>query len=188
MQQDNHKTQKINIPNLITALRIAGTCCLLLTPPLTPVFYGLYAFTGLTDVLDGWLARRMGMTSAFGAKLDSIADLLFYAVMLLRIFPILYATLPAVIWYAVGVVLLLRLSAYLVAAVKYHRFASLHTYLNKLTGVGVFLIPCVITLPIGIGACWIICVIAALSSAEELLIHLRGKSYRPNIKSLFTPN
>ena len=56
----------------------------------SPMFFAIYALTGLTDVLDGWIARKMGSASQFGAKLDSVADLIFYAVMLIMIFPILW--------------------------------------------------------------------------------------------------
>ena len=42
----------------------------------------IYTFAGLTDVLDGWLARKTGRASEFGARLDSVADLLFYSVLL----------------------------------------------------------------------------------------------------------
>ena len=127
--------------NSITLLRIVGSIGLLFPAPMSPLFLGIYTLTGLTDVLDGWLARKTGTTSDFGARLDSMADLVFYAVMLIRFFPVLREALPLHIWYAVAGVLLVRLSAYCTAAIKYRRFASVHTYLNKLTGTAVFLLP-----------------------------------------------
>ena len=65
------------IPNIITALRIAGTFGLIFTKTFSPVFYIVYFFTGITDFFDGFLARRLKVTSEFGAKLDSIADMFF---------------------------------------------------------------------------------------------------------------
>ena len=179
------KTQYCNLPNCVTVLRIAGTLCLLFLRPLSPWFFVFYTLSGLTDVLDGWLARRTGTASGFGAKLDSIADLLFYAVVLVRIVPLLWLRLPQEVWYAVGAVLILRLSAYLAAAVKYRRFASLHTWLNKLTGVAVFLIPYVLFLPFAPLFCLSVCGIAATAALEELLIHLCGKEYHPDTKGLW---
>lgn len=164
----------MNLPNCITAARMIGTLCLIPVQSLSPAFYGLYTLTGLTDVLDGWIARKMGSASQLGAKLDSLADLIFYAMMLIKIFPILRTRLPVEIWYTVAVVLLLRLSAYLVAAVKFRKFASLHTYMNKLTGAAVFCVPYVISLPFAVPFCWAACGIAVIASGEELLIHLRG--------------
>lgn len=176
--------QIFNVPNGITLLRMAGTLCLLFLRPLTPLFFVLYTFTGLTDVLDGWTARRMGAVSEFGAKLDSMADLAFYAVVLIKLFPILWGMVPAGIWYAVAAILVLRLSSYLVAAVKYRKLASLHTYLNKLTGAAVFLIPYLLTTGYAALYCWVACAVAAAASWEELVIHLRSQTYLANTKSL----
>ena len=110
---------KTTLPNLITALRIAGTAGLLFTVPLTPLFFVIYTLCGLSDVLDGWLARHTGAASDFGARLDSIADLLFYTVMLVKLMPVLWQLLPGVFWALLGAVLLIRLCAYGVAAVRY---------------------------------------------------------------------
>lgn len=178
----------MNLPNCITAARVIGTLCLLPVQPLSPVFYGLYTLTGFTDVLDGWAARKTGSVSEFGAKLDSLADLIFYAVMLIKIFPILLMELPVEIWYAVAAVLVLRLSAYLAAAVKYRRFAALHTYMNKLTGAAVFCVPYVISLPLMVSVCWVVCAVAFIASGEELLIHLRRRTDCGTVKSIFERN
>lgn len=176
---------KTNIPNCITLLRMMGTVWLLHVPPLSAVFFVVYTLTGFTDALDGWAARKLGTASELGARLDSVADLLFYAVMLIRLCPVLRSIVPIELWYAVGGVLLLRLLSYAVVWVKYRLFASVHTYLNKLTGTAVFMVPYVISLPSAISLCWLICGIAALSSIEELLIHLCRKSYQTNTKSFW---
>jgi CDP-diacylglycerol--glycerol-3-phosphate 3-phosphatidyltransferase len=81
---------KLTIPTLITLFRI------LLIPVLVVVFYLPYSWTNfaatlifvvgaLTDWLDGWIARRYGMYSAFGAFLDPVADKLAVAVALVLI-------------------------------------------------------------------------------------------------------
>ena len=177
-----------HIPNCITSLRIVGTAIWLFTKPLSKWFYIIYFFTGFTDVLDGFIARRLKITSEFGAKLDSVADMLFYAVMLSVMFPALWDLLPMGIWYLLGIVLAVRLTSYVVAAIKYHRFASTHTWLNKLTGAVVFAIPFVLLLPCDIPLCWAICITGGIASVEELLIHLVSKSYDPKVKSIFDVN
>jgi CDP-diacylglycerol--glycerol-3-phosphate 3-phosphatidyltransferase len=69
----------VNVPNTLTLLRIA------LIPVLLVLFYlparwsseaaaAVFLVAALTDLLDGWLARRLGQTSAFGAFLDPVAD------------------------------------------------------------------------------------------------------------------
>lgn len=165
------------LPNFITSLRIIGTACLLFIDPLTTLFYAVYTLSGVSDVLDGFLARKLKVTSELGSKLDSIADLLLYAVMLIKIFPVLLKKLPVKIWIAVGAVLVLRLSSYLVAAVKYHRFASLHTYFNKLTGFSVFLVPYTVELPVFVPFCVVVCVIAGIAALYELRIHINSREY-----------
>ncbi|MFV8817357.1 CDP-diacylglycerol--glycerol-3-phosphate 3-phosphatidyltransferase [Haliea sp. E17] len=77
----------MNIPNALTMLRI----CLI--PVLVLVFYlpfrnhllvaaVIFAVAAITDWLDGYLARRLGQTSAFGAFLDPVADKLMVSVAL----------------------------------------------------------------------------------------------------------
>lgn len=123
-KKNETEKHRFHIADMLTILRIAGTLVLAFFHPLSAAFFWVYALAGLTDVLDGWIARRTHTASDFGARLDSIADLMFYAVMLLRIFPALWRTLPDGIWYAVAILVIVRVSEYLIAAVKYRQFAS----------------------------------------------------------------
>jgi CDP-diacylglycerol--glycerol-3-phosphate 3-phosphatidyltransferase len=77
----------INIPNTLTIMRI----CLI--PVLVVVFYlpfknhllvaaGIFTFAALTDWVDGYLARRLGQMTAFGAFLDPVADKLMVSIAL----------------------------------------------------------------------------------------------------------
>ena len=102
------KEKLLTPPNICTMLRIVGTVGLLLIRPLTLPFYLLYTFCGITDVLDGTIARATNSTSEFGARLDSISDLIFYAVMIVKFFPILLEVLPVWMWYCIGAVLVIR--------------------------------------------------------------------------------
>jgi CDP-diacylglycerol--glycerol-3-phosphate 3-phosphatidyltransferase/cardiolipin synthase len=95
----------MNIPNILTLLRIA----------LIPVFVGLFylpfawaymacalvfALAALTDLLDGWLARKLNQTSALGAFLDPVADKLMVAtalVLLVQRDPQPWLAVPAVV-------------------------------------------------------------------------------------------
>ena len=79
-----------NLPNVLTSLRI------LLVPVLVLFFYLpvpwsneaaalIFVVAGLTDWLDGYLARRLNQTSAFGAFLDPVADKIIVAVALILV-------------------------------------------------------------------------------------------------------
>lgn len=181
------KKRHINTANVITTLRIVGTPVLLFLRPLTVEFIIAYSLTGVTDVLDGLVARMTHTVSELGARLDSVADLVFYTVMLVKIFPELWAALPMGVWVLVGAVLIVRGCAYAVAAVKYRCFASQHTYLNKLTGAAVFLAPYVLAFAPHciVGYCWGVAAVAMLASLEELVIHLVSREYDAKVKTIF---
>lgn len=177
-------THRWNTADTITSVRIVASLFLLF-PPLGSVwFLTVYTIAGLTDALDGWMARRTGTASQFGARLDSAADLLFYGVLILRLFPALWQSFPVTIWYAVVAIVLVRLSAYAAAYYKYHQFSALHTWLNKLTGVAVFLLPYVLAVSAGIAYGWAVCLLA-LAAAEEWMIHLCQTEYCADRRSFF---
>lgn len=173
-----------NLPNCITSLRFIATLGLLFIEPFTPLFYWVYTLAGASDVLDGWLARKLKITSELGAKLDSAADLLFYAIMIIRIFPALWANLPRVIWLGVLLVVVLRLITYIYAAVKYRRFSAMHTYMNKIVGAVVFATPYLARTPAITPYCWTMFGLSLLGTIEEFLLHLRSDEYDADRKTL----
>ena len=63
---------------------------------MTLPFWVLYLIAGLTDMLDGFLARRWGVESKFGARLDSLADFVFVLAVGYKLFP--WLKLPAMLW------------------------------------------------------------------------------------------
>ncbi len=176
--------KKHAIANYFTAIRMVGTICLLPVRLFSTAFYVIYTVCGVSDVVDGVIARATGTTSEFGARLDSIADLSFYTVIVVRLLPSLWKRLPGWFWYLLGAALLVRLASYVAAAVKFHRFASVHTYCNKLTGLAVFSIAYLAQTPALLPACLVTVSIALLASLEELALHLTGTHYQANRKSI----
>lgn len=174
----------LTIPNLLTVFRMLGTAALAFLPPQTVPFFALYLICSATDIADGVIARKTGAVSDFGARLDSVADILFYAVILLRLFPTLRGTLPVQVWWLAGAALAFRLCAYLAAACRYRRFAALHTYLNKCTGALLFALPLLLLTPAAVPISFAVCVMGVLASAEELCLHLCSPAYDANVKSL----
>ena len=185
MKPNRSPAHRWNTADSVTSVRILLAFPLLYPPLGSAGFLAVYTCAGLTDVADGWLARKTGTAGDFGARLDSMADLLFYAVLLLRLAPVLWQRLPAAVWSAAAVVLLVRLAAYAAASVRYRRFAALHTWLNKLTGAGIFLLPYVLAGSAGIVYSWAVCGLALAASLEELMIHLCGMGYRADRRSVF---
>lgn len=102
-------------------------------------FATLYALLGLTDWLDGRLARAWGQTSAFGAMLDSVADVAYYlstAYFAYALFPtFVRPNLPYV-----GVAVALLVALMLVSRVRVGRVLLPHTHLSRLAGAGVVIV------------------------------------------------
>lgn len=87
-----------NIPNILTLLRIAlipALAVLLLSPSRDAGFWAaaVFAVASVTDWLDGYLARRMGIVTIFGKFLDPIADKLIVMAALIMILP--FGRVPA---------------------------------------------------------------------------------------------
>lgn len=161
-----------HLPNIITVFRLIGAIGMIFTKALSLWFFILYIFCGVSDLLDGCIARMTHNTTEFGAKIDSIADFSFNGIMLIKIFPTLWKRLPYGIWIAVASIIILRIISYSLFAVKHHAFASLHTYMNKLTGFAVFSIPFYIKLSCSTILAGIGCAIAGIATVEELIIHI----------------
>ncbi len=174
-----------NLPNFITSLRIIGALSLIFIKTLSMEFLIIYTIIGITDVLDGFIARKTNTASEFGAKLDSVADLLFYSIMGLKILPSLVKVIDWKFWIIAGVVVAIRIAAYIVAFVKFHCFSSLHTYLSKLTGITIFFTPYFYFTDMLTVFCIVLSIISFASSIEQLLTHVTKKTYRSNIKSIF---
>jgi len=92
------QAQILNLPNIITMVRIAAIpllCVLLLSPDRESGFWAaaLFAAASVTDWLDGYLARRMGIVTVFGKFLDPIADKLIVMSALIMILP--FGRVPA---------------------------------------------------------------------------------------------
>ena len=84
MKLEKTEKHRFNTADEITLLRIVGTLGLVILIPSFATFFCVYTLTGLTDVLDGWIARKTKTSSDFGARLDSIADMLFYGAVLIQ--------------------------------------------------------------------------------------------------------
>lgn len=167
----------VNVANCITMVRIIGMLLLFFTDPLTTQFFVIYSIAGVSDACDGYVARVTKTSSAFGAALDSFADLMLYAVMAFKISHKLWTTLPYEIWYAVIIIVVIRIISYIIVAIKYKRFASLHTKLNKLTGLAVFLIPYMLVTAYAVPYCITACSISAVSTIHETYVHITSKEY-----------
>ena len=125
--------------NIVTLCRILGSIGLLFCGVFSARFYGLYLFCGLTDMVDGTIARKTGAANTFGARLDTVADFLFAAVSFVKLLPVI--RLPVWIWGWAAAIAAVKLVNLIWGFLRRKQVPSLHTMLNKVSGLCLFLLP-----------------------------------------------
>lgn len=90
-----------SLPNILSALRFLGAIGLLFFNPVGAAFWVIYGFCGISDMLDGYLARKLHAESKAGALLDSVADICFVACCAIRLIPVM--PIPTWLWIWAGV-------------------------------------------------------------------------------------
>jgi len=173
------------IADIITLTRILSALMLFFFEPLGVGFFVFYTICGLSDLIDGTVARKTGSVSRKGAVLDSVADIVFFSAALFKLYPILLKVLKIEYLYCLVAVALIRMAAYIVGAVKFHRFIALHTILNKIAGAAVFCFPYFIIRFNSSTIVIIIFIITSISAIEELLCQILMRQYDPDIKTVF---
>ena len=126
-----------HLPNSISVVRIAGSIGLLLCNVTSVAFWIIYALCGISDIADGWLARKMKCVTRTGALLDSLADICFVACLCPLLLPIL--ELPQWLWLWAGVIVAIKVVNQLSALVMYGRCCFPHTTANKWAGFLLFI-------------------------------------------------
>ena len=142
-----------------------GSIGLLFCPVYSACFYGLYIFCGLTDMVDGTIARKMGAISEFGAKLDTVADFLFVIASFVKLVPVI--RIPVWIWVWTAVIAVVKLVNLVWGFTQMKQMPSLHTIANKATGLCLFLLPLTMSFVDLRYTAPVICVIATIAAIRE---------------------
>ena len=130
--------------NIITGIRIVCSIALLFFPALSPAFYVLYIIAGVSDMIDGAVARKTGTVSEFGSKLDTAADFVLVVVCLIKLIPALDIPVWLIVW--IAVIALIK-GINLISGYAMHKeFIAAHTVMNKVTGIFLFLLPLTLTI------------------------------------------
>ena len=165
---------KKQIANIITFCRILGSIGLLFCPVFSACFYGLYIFCGLTDMVDGTIARKTGAVSEFGSRLDTVADFFFVTVSFAKLVPVI--RIPVWIWGWAAVIGLGKLVNLVRSFTQTKQMPALHTIANKATGLCLFLLPLTMpfvdlryTVPV-------VCIIATIAAIQEGYYIVTGRN------------
>ena len=151
--------------NLITAIRILCSIALLFCAALSPWFYALYITAGVSDMVDGWVARKTNTVSDFGSKLDTIADIIFVAVCLVKLLPVLH--LPVWIYVWVGIIACIKVFNIVYGYVVRKQFLADHSILNKVTGAMLFLLPLTLSVIDVKYSTVVVCAVATVAGIQE---------------------
>lgn len=161
---------KAQIANLLSVSRIVFSLLLLMISPSSFSFTVLYLLCGATDVLDGFIARKLHTESEKGVMLDSIVDLIFAAVYAVRVLPLL--SIPLWVWIWTAIIAVIKGSGIIIASKKARGLRIEHSFGNKLTGLLLFFLPMsVYFMDVKYGAT-LVCIVATLSAGKEIKQHL----------------
>ncbi len=151
--------------NTITFFRMAASIVLLFCPVFSPAFYVFYIAAGLSDMLDGFVARKTDTVSKLGARLDTIADFVLVVVCLIKLLPIL--SIPAWLYIWIGIIALIKVINIISGFVVQKRFVTVHSVMNKATGALLFLLPLTIsTVPVKTSVI-VVCAAATFAAIQE---------------------
>ena len=151
--------------NSITGIRILCSIAILFCPVFSAAFYALYITAGLTDIADGWVARKTNTVSEFGSNLDTIADIIFVIVCLFKLIPVMDILTWLYVW--MGVIALIKIINIVSGYVVQKQFVAIHSVMNKVTGVLLFLFPLTFTFIDQKYSAAVVCIIATFAAVQE---------------------
>ena len=164
---------KKHIANIITVSRIIFSIPLLFIPLSSRLFYVFYLFCGITDMIDGTIARKMGTVSSFGTRLDTVADFIFVLVCGVKMLPLL--RMPAWLWTWIVVIFLAKIFNIVFVVIRRKNLISIHSALNKITGFSLFLLPPTLPFLKPTYSVATICALATLAVMQEVCFMAKGQ-------------
>ncbi|MBQ9980594.1 MAG: CDP-alcohol phosphatidyltransferase family protein [Oscillospiraceae bacterium] len=154
-----------HIANIVTGCRILGSILLLFFPAFSAEFYIIYVICGFSDMIDGMIARNTNSAGELGAKIDTAADLVFVAVSLIKILPAI--DIPGWIWIWGAVIAIIKIGNIIWGYVSKKQFISLHTTMNRITGLLLFLLPLTLSFAEVKYSSIAVCSIATFAAIQE---------------------
>ena len=151
--------------NIITGFRVLISIVLLFCPVFSPAFCVLYLIAGLSDMIDGTIARRMNTVSEFGARFDTAADFVFAAVCLIKFLPVISMPIWVCVW--IVIIALIKIINILSGYIAQRKLVAVHSVMNKVTGVLLFVLPLTFSIvPLKYSALPV-CAVATFAAVQE---------------------
>lgn len=162
------------IANIITGLRILCSVLMLFFPILSIGFYIFYSICGISDMIDGTIARKTIAVSDFGAKLDTIADFIFFVIAFIKFVPVI--NIPPWLWFWIMAIAIIKIGNIVLGVLQKKKFVSLHTKMNKNVGFVLFVLPFTLTFIEQIYSFTVVCILATISAFMETYYILKGNT------------
>jgi phosphatidylglycerophosphate synthase len=145
----------------------------------------LLFLAGISDAIDGFLARRSGAADVRGSRIDSLADNLILPSAIVWLLMLRWPVVAANLWLVVGCACT-YLASLTVGLLRFHRLGDLHLWSSKLAGVLLYLLAInILVLPEHSTALLYVAGTAFfVSSAETLVVQLTASSPEPGLRSI----
>lgn len=163
---------KKHLANIITCTRIICAIVLFFFRSVNGTFLVVYTFCGLTDLIDGPIARKMRSQSNIGAVLDTVGDVATYVALAKILLTEHLVPFWAMYWYisaAAGI-----LCSGIIAVARFGRFFVMHSFCGKLMGGAAFLMPFALYSGMLTTCFVLICTTATISAIETAVITLKA--------------
>ena len=151
--------------NIITCTRILISAALFFCPALSPIFYSLYLSAGISDMIDGAVARETNTVSAFGSRLDTIADFVFVTVCLIKLFPVM--NIPGWVYLWIAGIAVIKLFNIALGYIKEKKLIAVHSFMNKATGVLLLILPLTFSFISLENSAIAVCTVATVAAIQE---------------------
>ncbi len=156
---------KKHIANTITGCRVLCSILMLFFSVPSAGLYILYLFCGFSDMIDGTIAKKTNSISEFGVRFDTVSDFIFLVVSLIKFLPLIY--IPKWLWIWIVVIAIIKIGNIIWGYVFKKQFISLHTAMNKITGLLLFLLPLTLHFIEFKYSCVAVCLTATFSAIQE---------------------
>ena len=126
---------------------------------------------------DGAVARKTGTTSKFGSRLDTLADIVFVAVCLIKLIPVLDVPFWINIW--IAIIAFIKFLNIVAGYINRKESVAVHSAVNKTTGCLLFLFPLTLTFIDLRYSAAVICTVATIAAVYEGYLIQAGRRAGP---------
>ena len=178
---------KYNIADWVSFYRIAAAPFLLLLLLLDDrkLFAIFLLISYLSDALDGYLARRLNISTAHGSQLDSVGDQITFIVGFIGIVVFEFQFIEEN-YFLILVIFILNITQQIIAFKKYGKATAFHTYLAKIAAIiqSIFVVWLLLSAPV-MWLFYVLIVIAIIEAIEEITLIFMYKNWVSGVKGIY---